>query len=177
MPRSLHTLRSALILRRQHGLETYALFVDLVKAFDTVNHSLLIKVLSKYGIPPTMCRTIAKLYKNGVVQLKTGKSMCEIDYKTGMQQGNNMVPILFLYIMQAVIESLHMKLTCDKVDFHCFPNQKSSTCQYRRFTLQPKPNTTKGNALWPAIHGWWYLPLLNPNWNERSNANFDFRCT
>ena len=43
---ALHTLRSALILRRQYGLETYALFVDLVKAFTTVNHSLLIKVLS-----------------------------------------------------------------------------------------------------------------------------------
>ena len=62
---ALHSLRYTLILRKQHGLETYAIFVDLVKTFATVNHSLLIKVLSKYGIPPTMCRTIAKLlYEN-----------------------------------------------------------------------------------------------------------------
>ena len=111
-----------------YGLETYVLFTDLVKAFDTVNHSLLIKVLSKYGIPPTMHRTIAKLYKNYKVQLKTGKSMCEIEYKTGMQQGDNMAPILFPFIMQVVIESLHTKLTCNKLEFHYFPDKKSSTC-------------------------------------------------
>ena len=65
---ALHTLRSAFILRRQHGLETYALFIDLVKAFDTVSHSLLINVISEYGIPPTLHRTIAKLYENCKVQ-------------------------------------------------------------------------------------------------------------
>ena len=47
--------------------------------------------------------------------MKTGKSMCEIEYKTGMQQGDSMVPILFLYIMQAAIESLHAKLACKKL--------------------------------------------------------------
>ena len=132
---ALHMLRSALILRRQHGLATYAFFVDLVKAFDMVNHSLLIKVLSKYRIPPTMCRTIAKLYENCKVQLKAGKSTCEIDYKTGIQQGDNMAPILFLYIMQAAIESLHMKLTCDKLEYQYFPGLKSSTCQYMEDSL------------------------------------------
>ena len=43
-----HTLKKALLLRRQHGLETYALFVDLVKAFDTVQHPLLFDILKKY---------------------------------------------------------------------------------------------------------------------------------
>jgi len=94
-----------------------------------------------------MHRTIAKLYENCKVQLKTGKSTCEIDYNSGIQQGDNMAPILFLYIMQAAIESLHAKLTCDKLEFFYFPDQKSSTCQYGRLTLQPKPKTTKGNAL------------------------------
>ncbi len=47
-----HTIKKALLLRRQHGLETYAIFVDLVKAFDTVNHDLLLSILAKYGLPP-----------------------------------------------------------------------------------------------------------------------------
>jgi hypothetical protein len=33
-----HTIKRALLLRRQHGLESYAVFADLVKAFDTVQH-------------------------------------------------------------------------------------------------------------------------------------------
>jgi len=72
--------------------------------------------------------------------------MCEIEYKTGMQQGDNMTPILFLCIMQAAIESLHTKLTCNKLEFCYAPNRKSSTCQYGRLALQPKPKTTKGDA-------------------------------
>ena len=51
---ALHTLRLALILRCQCGLKTYALFVNLIKAFDTIDHTLLLQVLSKYGIPPKM---------------------------------------------------------------------------------------------------------------------------
>jgi hypothetical protein len=41
----LFVLRSALETRRQHDLPTWALFVDLVKAFDTVNHDLLFALL------------------------------------------------------------------------------------------------------------------------------------
>jgi hypothetical protein len=46
-----HTLKKALLLRRQHGLETYALFVDLVKAFDTVQHPLLFDIPKKIWNP------------------------------------------------------------------------------------------------------------------------------
>jgi hypothetical protein len=35
-----HTLKRALLLRRQHGLESYAGFANLVKAFDTVHHTM-----------------------------------------------------------------------------------------------------------------------------------------
>jgi hypothetical protein len=47
-----HIIKRALLLRRQHGLESFVLFVDLVKAFDTIQHTLLVQILEKYGIPP-----------------------------------------------------------------------------------------------------------------------------
>jgi hypothetical protein len=31
-----HTIKRVLLLRRQRGIPTYALFADLVKAFDTI---------------------------------------------------------------------------------------------------------------------------------------------
>jgi hypothetical protein len=58
-----HTLKKALLLRRQHGLPTYALFVDLVKAFDTVQHPLLFLILEKYGIPSSLVNVIKKCTK------------------------------------------------------------------------------------------------------------------
>jgi exonuclease III len=43
---AIYTLRSMLQLRRYHNLPTWALYVDLVKAFDTANHDLLFKLAS-----------------------------------------------------------------------------------------------------------------------------------
>ena len=67
---------------------------------------------------------INKLYQNCSVQLKLGEVMCEIEYNTGVQQGNNMAPIIFLYIMQAAIKTLKSKLTCNNLDFRYFPTKR-----------------------------------------------------
>ena len=55
-----HIIKRALLLRRQYGLESHAIFVDLVKAFDTVNHELLYQILEKYGLPPPLIQVIKK---------------------------------------------------------------------------------------------------------------------
>ena len=44
-------LRMALQKRREHGLGTYVLFVDLVKAFDSVDRDGMVEVLRKFGVP------------------------------------------------------------------------------------------------------------------------------
>jgi hypothetical protein len=47
----MHSLRAALSIRRAHGIITYVLFVDLIKAYQIVNHALLFGILKKYGTP------------------------------------------------------------------------------------------------------------------------------
>ena len=61
---------------------------------------------------------------NCTVQLEIGKEKYEIEYNTGVQQGDNMVPILFLYVMQAAMETLHKKITFNKLQFRHFPDLK-----------------------------------------------------
>ncbi len=46
------TLKSILHLRRQHNLYTYVIFADLVKAYNTYNHKLILEILEQYGAPP-----------------------------------------------------------------------------------------------------------------------------
>jgi hypothetical protein len=41
----MHSLRAALTIIKAHDIDTYVLFVDLVKAYDTVNHALLFGIL------------------------------------------------------------------------------------------------------------------------------------
>jgi len=70
--------------------------------------------------------------------------MYRIEYNTGVQQGDNMVPILLLYIMQAAIETLKSKLTCNNLDFRYFPTQKNAAKQlYSRLGPQPNPKSSK----------------------------------
>lgn len=37
---------------KNHHLPSFVAFVDLVKAYDTVNHDLHLHILKKYGAPP-----------------------------------------------------------------------------------------------------------------------------
>ena len=90
-------LKNILHLHRQHNLETYIIFADLVKAFDTLNHELTIKVLQKYGVPPKFCDVIKRLYTDILGTLKIGKEKAEIPQAVGVRQGDNLSPVLFLF--------------------------------------------------------------------------------
>ena len=59
--------------RHNHDLPTYVAFVDLFKAFDTVYHTLMIQILKKYGAPPKLRSSMARMYQDLKVVLKIGK--------------------------------------------------------------------------------------------------------
>ena len=46
------TIKILIHIRQNHNLPTWMAFTDLVKAFDTSNHALLIVILGKYSSPP-----------------------------------------------------------------------------------------------------------------------------
>ena len=99
-------LKTALQLRKEHNLSSWVVFVDLVKAFDTINHSLMLLVLKKYGFPPKMIETIRKMYEKFTLKFKKGKESVSIEYLTGVHQGDNLAPLLFILVFQAAMESL-----------------------------------------------------------------------
>ena len=51
----LFVLKTMLTMRKNHNLQSYVAFVDLVKAYDTANHKLLLTLLEKNGAPPPLC--------------------------------------------------------------------------------------------------------------------------
>ena len=104
----LFTLKTLLNMRKNHNLGSYVGFVDLVKAYDTANHDLLLKILAKYGAPPKFISAVERMYKDLIVVLKIGKSVEEIIQEVGVRQGDNMAPVLFLFLMTAFAETLEV---------------------------------------------------------------------
>ena len=95
-------LRTATHLRRQHYLETYVIFADLVKAFDhTSNHNLIINIIKKLGGPPKFCNAIERLHTNLVVSLKIGKEKSDITQSVGVRQGDHLSSVIFLLNLTA----------------------------------------------------------------------------
>ena len=76
------SIRSILQTRKEHDLESWVVFVDLVKDFDTIHHKLLFELLKQYGIPIYLIKVIEKLYNDFKIEIKAGKKKELIDYST-----------------------------------------------------------------------------------------------
>jgi hypothetical protein len=105
----LFTLKTLINAHKNHHLPSFVVFVDLVKAYDTVNHDLLLRILEKYGAPPKFVASIHTMYTDLVVVLKIEKEIQEILQNVGVRQGNNMAPVLFLFLMSAAAKTLEVK--------------------------------------------------------------------
>jgi hypothetical protein len=87
----------------------YIGFVDLVKAYYTANHVLLIDILCKYGAPPKFTTAIETIYRNNTCVLTIENKTAEIPQTVGVRQGDNMVPVLFLFLMMAFAKTLELE--------------------------------------------------------------------
>ena len=73
------------------------LFLDLSKAFDTVNHKILIGKLERYGISGKSLELMNSYLSNRkqIVKLENKKST-EKEIETGVPQGTILGPLLFI---------------------------------------------------------------------------------
>ena len=92
---------------REHQKEISFAFIDLRKAFDTVNHDLLWKVLEKFACPPKYL-TMIRQFHDGMtaIALINGEASTPFDITVGVKQGCVHTPTFFnLYLVAITLLS------------------------------------------------------------------------
>ena len=92
----LFILKALLNARHNHNIASHVGFVDLVKAYDTTNHKLLIDILCQYGAPPKFATAIEMIYRNNTCVLKIKNEIRKIPQSVGVSQGDNARPLPLL---------------------------------------------------------------------------------
>jgi hypothetical protein len=104
---SLITTSIGLQKRKENDFDTWVLFVDLVKAFDTLPRGALFALLRRYGLPNHFMNIIIRLQKNAKIKVEIGSVDSEIESSIEVRQGSCEGPVLFLFIMQAALETMN----------------------------------------------------------------------
>ena len=100
------------------GLDTWALMLDLCKALDRVDREPMWLILAKFGAPPKLVRLIKNLYDGSTLEMKVeGANIEPIPSGTGVKQGCNLSPTLFLFVFQAAFEGMQWPDGCEPLNF------------------------------------------------------------
>ena len=101
-------LRQLLEKSREHHKDIYIAFIDLSKAFDTVNRELLWKHLTKLGVPPKFLSILQQLHDGMQARVLTGELQSEFfEVNVGVKQGCVLAPVLFNILLSAVTCLFH----------------------------------------------------------------------
>ena len=106
-----------------HGKLTDAVFVDLQKAFDTVEHSVVLKKLPYYGISGAELSWVKSYLKDRYQFVLCGNSKysCQL-VKYGVPQGSILGPLLLLIQINnltKVVRECNIQMYADDTAYTC----------------------------------------------------------
>ena len=93
--------------RREFNKPLFMCFIDITKAYDSVNRELLWKVCLSYGITPKLVNLFKMLYENLIAKVKINGELSEsFEMNTGVMQGGIPSPLLFNILFDFIIRKV-----------------------------------------------------------------------
>jgi hypothetical protein len=98
----------------REGSKVYAAFLDLSKAFDKVNHNILMYKIMKTGVAPDIVNVLLHMYENQYVNVSFNGSFGDTwRLKNGVRQGGIISPLLFNFYINEILSKLRkMPIGC-----------------------------------------------------------------
>ena len=103
-------------LARKKRIPLYVRFIDLTKAYDSDDRTLLWKVLARFGVPQNMISVIRHFHDGmrACVRLDDRVSSRGFAVEQGLRQGCGLAPLLFNIFFAAVINVASTRFKADK---------------------------------------------------------------
>lgn len=93
-------------LTLEWNLSLYFTFVDFEKAFDSVDHATLLKILNYYGVPEKFISLIKASYSDSKIRVvHNGELSDPFPVKTDVRQGCLLSPLLFLLVADWILRN------------------------------------------------------------------------
>ena len=102
----------------QHGKQLHVLSIDLVKAYDKVQHWAIKLALEKAGVDKPTTNLIMDMHYQAKAYIHMdGKKIEEFDVLTGARQGDVLASLLFLLVINPLLFALSSEENGYRIDF------------------------------------------------------------
>ena len=110
-------VRSLQKIRRKAGVYLFMSFIDLQKAYDTVDRTLLWQVLPRIGVPPQMIVGIRHFHDGMRACVRPDEGVCSdwFEVEQGLRQGSVLSPLLFNIFFAVVLNIVLQGFSKDPV--------------------------------------------------------------